>query len=111
MQVGVTVEDAVYVRDQQQQVGTGDHRHQCRELVVVPQQDLLDGDGVVLVHDGNVACLPEPFDGVAGVLVGHRVLEVTVGEQDLCDVEAEGGEDGVVELHQLCLSNGGHRLF
>ena len=62
--------------------------HERREPVVVPETDLLVGDGVVLVHDGDDAELRERLERAARVQVLAAVREVERSEQHLTDRHA-----------------------
>ena len=56
--------ETVDVAQDHQQVGFEQDRGQRREVVVVAELDLLDDDGVVLVHDRNHPPLEQRHDGV-----------------------------------------------
>jgi hypothetical protein len=66
-----------------QRVGVDEVGHLGRERVVVAEGDLVDGDRVVLVDDGDGAARREGVEGRAGVEVPLTVGEIGVREQHL----------------------------
>ncbi len=104
------VEQALHVGEQEEQVGLDERRHHRRQLIVVAELDLLDGDGVVLVDDRDGAGLEQRREGVARVVGARAVGEVGVGEQHLRDGDADLAEGVLVALHEHALPRRGGGL-
>ena len=102
----IGAEQAGGVGQEHEQVGPEQVRDQGRQTVVVPETDLVVGDGVVLVHDRDDAELQQAREGVPGVQVALPVGEVERGEQDLAGEQALGGQGVVVDAHEPRLADG-----
>ena len=98
------------VGEQHQQVGVDQVGDQGGQPVVVAEADLVVGDGVVLVHDGQHAELEQPLQGRPGVQVLLADDEVERGEQHLAGDEAVLGQHPVVDPHQPALAHRRDRL-
>jgi hypothetical protein len=85
----------------------GDQRGQA---VVVTEADLVVGDGVVLVDDGDDPELEQAVDRAAGVQVLLADTEVERREQHLAGNDSEIGERLLVHPHEPALPHGRHRL-
>src|SRR5438046_1685417 len=81
-----------------------------REPIVVAELDLLDGDGVVLVDDGEHGLREQLLEGVARVQEAAPAREVGVREQDLRDHEAVLLERRLPERHEVRLADRRRRL-
>ena len=106
----VPVVEAGLVGEDDQRVGldqVGDHG---RQRVVVAEADLVDGDGVVLVDDGDDAEPEQRAQRRARVEIALAVGEVLVGEQDLRGREVVLAEARFVGLDQAHLADGGRGL-
>ena len=98
------------IGEQDEQVGRHEVGHQGGQPVVVPEPDLVIGDGVVLVDHGDDAQLQEPFEGGAGVQVLLADHEVVRHEQHLAGEEVMGGQGPLVDPHEPGLADRGHGL-
>ena len=85
-------------------------RDEGGDAVVVTEADLVVGDGVVLVDDGQHTKLQQPGDRLAGVQVLAAVHEVEGRQQDLPGGHVVAAEVGAPELHEPRLADGRHRL-
>ena len=99
------------VAEQHQQVGLGRAGHNGPQGVVVAHLDLLGGDGVVLIDDGQGTQLQQAGHGIFKVPPPVGVVHVLPGEQDLGHRVVILGEQLVIGIHQLALAHGGGRLF
>ncbi len=106
----VAVEQALDVREEDEEIGLAERGHHRRELVVVAELDLLDRDGVVLVDDRDGARLEQRGQGVPRVVRARAVREVGVREEHLRDEQADLAEGLLVALHQHALARGGGGL-
>jgi hypothetical protein len=88
MEARIPVVEAVDVAQDDEQVGVDQVGDQGREVIVIPELDLLDHDGVVFVDDRDDAELQEAQQGVAGMEVAIAVGEVVAGEENLGDLLA-----------------------
>lgn len=82
-------DDAVHGGEDDEQVRWQERGDEGGEPVVVAELQLGEGDGVVLVDDGDDAAVEQGDERVAGVKVALMVFEIVVREEDLRDVEAE----------------------
>jgi len=80
-------------------------------VVVVAELDLVDGDSVVFVDDGNDVPLHEGGQGVLDVDEALAVRQVVHREQDLGDVEVMPAEGIGVDAHDPALPDGGAGLL
>ncbi len=81
------------------------------EPVVVAEADLVGGDGVVLVDDGDGAHLQELVEGAEGVAVVGAAAGVVGGEEHLADADAVTREGGGVAGDQEPLADAGCGLL
>ncbi len=81
------------------------------EPVVVAEADLVGGDGVVLVDDGDRAHVQELVQGAVGVAVVAAAAGVVGGEEDLADADAVARERGGVAGHEEALPDAGGGLL
>ena len=110
--VGIGGVQAVDVAQQHQQVGmdaAGDDGGQ--RVIVADGGDLVGGNGVVLVDDGQRTQLQQPGQGVLEIQPPSLVLHIHAGEQDLRHIVVVGGEQAVVGVHQLTLAHSGAGLL
>ena len=107
----ILVIQPVDVREQNQQVCVHAGCHRCGQRIVVPDAQLLRGNGVVLVDDGQNAECQQTFQRVVEILLAHRVVDVRCGNQQLCHRMVVLGEQPVVNVHQLALPDGSSRLL
>ena len=103
--------EAVDVGEQHQELGLDQVGDQRRQPIVVAELDLVDGDGVVLVHHRQHAELEQRRDRVARVGEAAPVGDVLGGEQDLRDLLARGREMRGVGAQQRGLARRGGRLL
>ena len=108
---GVAVVEAVDVGEQDEQVGADEVGDEGGEPVVVAEADLVGGDGVVLVDDGERAHGEELVEGAVGVAVVGAAAGVVGGEQDLSDAYAVAGEGGGVAGDEEALADAGGGLL
>ena len=81
------------------------------EHVVVAEAEFADGDGVVLVDDGEDAgFLEQAVEGVEQVGGAAFGLDILGGQEDLRDEDVEIREQGAVGAHQACLADSGTGL-
>ena len=102
--------EAVDGGQQHEQIRLEQHGGAGAERVVVAELDLVDGDDVVFVDDGDDAALEQLEERVAGVEVAPAVFEIVVGQQDLADAAFLAGEELVVGGHEARLAHGGGHL-
>ena len=103
---------AVDVAQQHQQVGLCTAGYDGRQCVVVADGgDLISGNCVVLIDDGQCTQLQKAGQGVLEVHPTLSVLHVHAGEQDLRHSVIVGIEQPVIGVHQLTLSHSGTGLF
>lgn len=108
---GRSVVEAVDVGEEDQQVGVDEVGDEGGEPVVVAEADLVGGDGVVLVDDGDGAHLQELVQGAVGVAVVTAAAGVVGGEEHLADADAVAREGGGVAGHEEALSDAGGGLL
>ena len=112
MGVGIGGVQAVDVTQQHQHVSLGAAGHDGRQRVVVANGgDLIGGNGVVFVDDGQGTQLQQAGQGVLKVHAAFGVLHVHAGEQDLRHGVIVGVEQPVVGVHQLTLAHSGAGLL
>ena len=114
--MGVPVEDAVDVGEQNQQVGLQQRGDHGGERIIVAENlvlglNLVEADRVVLIDNWQCAQLQQRVEGALEVGTGYRVVHVCPGEQNLRHGAAVLREELVVEMHQLALSHGGRGLL
>ena len=81
------------------------------QIVVVPELDLIDRYGVVLVEDGDDLPGEEGEDRVPGIEVAPPVVQVIPRDQDLGDPLPVPAEGLFVDHHQGGLAHGGEGLL
>ena len=109
--VGVAGVQAVDIGEEEEVVGIaegGDVRGEC---VVVAEFEILHGDGVVLVDDGDDIAREERLEGALRVEVLRAVHQVVEAHQHLRDGLAHRGEEVVVHAHEADHADGSHGLF
>ncbi len=107
----IAVEKSVDVREDDQEVGfdeVGDHG---REVVIVPEADLLHHHRVVFIDDRDDAMLQQRHQRVARVEIPPAVGEVVAGEQDLRHLPAAPQRRIAVGPDETALSDGGSGLL
>ena len=68
--------------EDEQQVGLNQNRHLRREVVVVPELDLVDRHRVVLVDHGEYPGCEQGLQRVPGIEIALPVVHVVPGEKD-----------------------------
>ena len=53
IQMGIVSKQSVDIRQQDQKICTDQRRHHGGQRIVVAELDLIGGDGVILIDDGN----------------------------------------------------------
>ena len=101
----------VNIRQQHEQIGVNAGRDDGRERIIVADAELCDGNRVVLVDDRNRIQLQQALDRVPEILVPDWVGDIVRRQQDLCDGVAVFGEQLVVGIHQLTLTDCGGSLL
>ena len=110
--MGVAVIQAVDIRQQDQQIRPDAGRHHGGQSIVIPDADLLGGDGVVFVDDGQRPQLQQPLQGHVEILPPPSALgDVRPGDEQLGHRVVILGEQLVVRIHQLALAHGGGGLL
>jgi len=108
--LGIMGVQALGVRQYNQQICAEVARNERGEIIVIAQLDLVHGDGVILVDDGNDAELQQRAEGVAEVEVPLAVEERAMGQQYLRDRLSVRGEVMIVGAHEDVLADRGRRL-
>lgn len=108
---GVAVVEAVHVGEEDQQVGADQVGDEGGEPVVVAEADLVGGDGVVLVDDGERAEGEQLVEGAVGVAVVGAAAGVVAGEQHLAHADAVPREGGGVAGDEQALADAGGGLL
>ena len=103
--------ERVDIRQQHEQIGVHQARHQCGEAVVVAEPDLVGRDGVVLVDDGQDAQPHQPLHGALRVAAVLLVGEVAGGEQHLPGDDAVAVEAFLVTEDEHVLADRRGRLL
>ena len=110
---GIGGVEAVHVGEDDEQIGVDEVRHEGGEAVVLTDaagEHLVEGDGVVLVHDRDGAAVEQVAQGRAGVEVAEPVAEVAAGKEHLGDDDVVPLEELVPALHEVALADAGERL-
>ena len=94
-----------------EEIGLDERGDQRAQVVVVADLDLLDGNGVVLVDDGQHAELEQGEQRVARVQIARPIGDVLRRQQHLPDRHAVALERDLVVPHQRRLADGGRRLL
>ena len=74
--------------------------------VVVPETDLVVGNGVVLVHDRDDTELEQARERVTGMQVALAVGEIEWSQQHLAGEQALGRQSVLVDAHEPGLADG-----
>ena len=98
------------IGEQHQRVGPHELRHERRDAVVVAKADLVVGDGIVLVHDGDHVEFEKSLERGPGVQILRPNHEVERRQQHLPRDHAVPGERLVVGRHEQRLPHRRHRL-
>ena len=107
MGVGVRGVQTVDVAQQHKQVGLAAAGHNSGQRVVIANGgDLIGGNAVVLIDDGQCTQLQQAGQSVLDVHPALGVLHVYAGKQDLRYRVIVGTEQPVVGVHQLALPHG-----
>ena len=110
--VGVRSVQAVDVAQQHQQIGLAATGYNSGQRVVVANGgDLIGGNAVVFIDDGQCTQLQQAGQGVLDVHPALGVLHVHAGKQDLRYRVIVGTEQPVVGVHQLALPHGSAGLL
>ncbi len=108
---GVTVVEAVDVGEEDEEVRADEVGDERGEPVVVAEADLVRGDGVVLVDDGEGAHGQQLVQGPVRVAVVGAPAGVVGGEQHLADAQAVPREGGGVTGDEEALADAGGGLL
>ena len=108
---GVGGVQAVDVRQEDEHIGVDAPCHDGGECIVVADDDLVGGDGVVLVDDGQCPQLQQTVQGVGKVETPGIVGSIVAGDQQLGNRVVVLAEQLVVCIHQLTLTHSGGGLF
>ena len=110
--VGVAVIQTIDVRQQDQQICPDAGRHHGGQGVVVPDADLLGGDGVVFVDDRQRSQLQQPLQRHVEILSPLSAPgDIWPGDEQLGHRVVILGKQLVVGIHQLALAHGGGGLL
>ena len=104
------VEEAAHIGEENEEIGVDERGHHRRELIVVPELDLFDGDRVVLVQDGNGAGVQEGREGRACVVGPHAIGEIGVRQEDLRHGDPARRKSFLVRAHEHGLPGGSGSL-
>ena len=107
---GVTGVKAFGVGEEDQKVCFHQVGDEGRQVVVVPELQLVGGHRVVFVDDGDHPPLQQRKQGIFGVdetLPGRQVI---TGQKYLGDFYIMGRKGFFIGLHEGALTRGGHRL-
>ena len=85
--------------------------HHSAEGIVVTDDDLTGGNGVVFIDDGQGVELQQTEEGVFEVLLPLLVGNILRRHKDLGHRVIVGGEEAVIGVHELTLSHGGGSLL
>ena len=108
----VTVIQAVDVREQDQQIRRDGRRYDCRERIVVADDDLIRGDRVVLVDDRQCAELKQARERIVKVRLAATALgQIRRGDEQLRHDVIILRKQLVVNIHQLTLPDRGRSLL
>ncbi len=80
-------EQSLLVGQQQQLVGTAEHRRQRREIVVVTHFDFSGGDGIVLIDHRHNVVIQQRAQRVAGIQEALAIFHVGTGQQHLTNMD------------------------
>ncbi|MCY1173178.1 hypothetical protein D9M73_133320 [compost metagenome] len=106
----ISIEHAVAIRQDHQQVRLDQVRHQRRQGVVVAKTDFVGDHGVILVDHRDNLQLDQRTQGAAGVQVALAVGQVVVSQENLRGMPAMLGEARLPGLHQPHLADCGGSL-
>ena len=85
--------------------------HDGGEGIVVADDDLIGGDGVVLIDDRQRPQLQKPVQGVGEVEAPGIAGSIVAGDQQLRHRVVVLAEQLVIYIHQLALPHSGGGLF
>ena len=109
--VRIGIVQAVDIRKQDQQIGTGIYRHNGTQRIVIANADLFGGDGVVFVNDRECAQFQQTEQGAMEVLATLIVAQIGARKQNLRHRVVIFREQFVVSIHQFALAHSGSRLL
>ena len=102
---------AVYVGEDDEQVGFDEIADHSRQGVVVADFKLVDGYDIVFVDDGDDAHLQHRQQGIARIHKFLTVLGIHARQQYLTDVLPVFAEHLFISMHEDALPNGGDGLL
>ena len=110
--MGIAVVQAVNIRQEDQQLRPCCGGHHSGKGVIIAHGDLLRGNRVILVDDGQGSQLQQAVQGVVEVLLpAAAVGNVRRGDQKLGHRMIVFSKQLVIHIHQLALSHRRRRLF
>ena len=101
----IVIEEAVFIRKNQEQVSIEEQRHIARKLVVIAHLDFSDSQRIVFVDNRNNLTGKHSLDGVLQVLVTSAVAEVFGRQKNLANRELHPAEHFAVGIHQVNLAH------
>lgn len=101
----ISVEHAITISQDDQQIGLDQVGNQRRQCVVVAKTDLVGDHCVVFVDDRHHPKLDQRTQGATGIQVAFAVRQVVVGQQDLRGMPAMLGKTRLPRLHQPHLTD------
>jgi len=111
--VGVAGEKAFHIGEEDEEVGLEEVGDEGCESIVIAEghAQLLHGDGVVFVDDGDgIEAIEQGEEGVAGIEIAGAIFDDVGGEENLADDIPMVSEMFVVGLHEEALADGGDGL-
>ena len=109
--VGIGGVKTVDVRQQDQQFRLYTFSHIGSQGIVVADDDLIGGHGVIFIDDRQCPQFQQAVQGVAEILVALLGANILAGDQQLGHGVVVFTEELVVGVHQLALTHGGSSLF
>ena len=81
----ICITQSVDIGQDDEEVGLDEVGDQGREVVIVPELDLIHHHRIVLIDDGNDPELKKGQQGIAGIQEPLPVAQVIAGEENLGD--------------------------
>ncbi|MNF64007.1 hypothetical protein D3C84_457270 [compost metagenome] len=106
----ISIEHAVTISENHQQISLDQVGHQRRQGVVVTETDFVSDHRIVLVDHRNDLELDQRAQGTTRIEVTLAVGQVVMSQENLRRVPAMLGKARLPGLHQPHLSDGGSRL-